>query len=102
LGKNKTMSTLKLFPILHGKVFHAIPWDAIAPFEEQAHSNHSQTLTRLAERGGLSTAEAVAVMQSKGWLDRWNCWRLTPEQSEEAEAQLLTIISEHWNKRAKL
>lgn len=45
----------------------AIPWVVIAPCERQANNNHHQTLERLAERGGLSACEAVAVLESRKW-----------------------------------
>lgn len=45
----------------------SIPWEMIAPHERQAQRNHSQTLKRLAERGGLSPCEAVAVMLDRRW-----------------------------------
>lgn len=35
--------------------------------EEQAQRNHSQTLKLLAERGGLSPAEMLAVMDRRPW-----------------------------------
>jgi hypothetical protein len=38
----------------------------VAPHEEQAQRNHDQTLQRLAERGGLSPAELLAVLQDRG------------------------------------
>ena len=44
-----------------------IPWDVIEPHEEQALKNHGQTLKRLAERGGLSVCEAVAVLEDRPW-----------------------------------
>lgn len=40
-----------------------VPWDLLAPHEKQALRNHDQTLKRLAERGGLSPAEMVAVIE---------------------------------------
>jgi len=40
----------------------AIPWDVLEPHEPQALRNHSQTLKRLAERGGLCPLEISAVM----------------------------------------
>jgi hypothetical protein len=43
----------------------AIPWDLIAPFEAQALINHDQSLQRLAERGGLSPDEMLAVMENR-------------------------------------
>lgn len=44
-----------------------IPLAMIAPHENQAHLNHRQTLQRLAERGGLSACEAVAVLEDRRW-----------------------------------
>lgn len=44
-----------------------IPWAMIQPHERQAHANHSQTLKRLAERGGLSASEAMAVLEDRPW-----------------------------------
>jgi hypothetical protein len=35
--------------------------------EEWAQKNHHQTLTRLAERGGLSLCEAAAIIQRRPW-----------------------------------
>ncbi len=43
-----------------------VPWDFVAPHEDQATRNHSQTLKRLAQRGGLSPAELVAVVTGQG------------------------------------
>lgn len=56
-----------LFPILQDEQIRAIPWEVLAPHERQAQRNHSQTLRRLAERGGLSPAEAVAVLDGLDW-----------------------------------
>jgi lambda repressor-like predicted transcriptional regulator len=46
----------------------SIPWDMISPHEKQAALNHGgQSLARLAERGGLSPCEAVAVLEDRKW-----------------------------------
>lgn len=45
----------------------SIPWSLIAPHAEWAWHNHRQTLERLAERGGLSPCEAVAVLEGRPW-----------------------------------
>lgn len=50
----------------------SIPWDMIAPHERQADRNHYQTLKRLAERGGLSPAEAVAVLEDREYRQMGN------------------------------
>lgn len=44
-----------------------IPWTAIAPHEQQAQKNHGQSLARLAERGGLSWNEALAVLEDRAY-----------------------------------
>lgn len=57
-----------LFPILGertGDPKTYIPWAVIAPHEGQALKNHQQTLERLAQRGGLDPAEAVAVLEDR-------------------------------------
>ena len=54
---------MKEFPIMTKKGKEYIPYDIIKPHEEQALKNHcGQTLDRLAARGGLSWAEAYAVL----------------------------------------
>ena len=47
------------YPIMGGP---AVPWEMIRPHAQQAIVNHDQTLERLAERGGLSPAEAICVL----------------------------------------
>lgn len=53
------------FPILQGGP--SIPWRLIEPHGRQALANHSQTLERLAERGGLGPCEALAVLEDRPW-----------------------------------
>jgi len=52
------------FPIMGGP---SIPWFIIAPWDGQAQKNHNQSLERLAQRGGLSPCEAVAVLMGRKW-----------------------------------
>ena len=60
---------MKEFPIMTKKGKEYIPYDIIKPHEEQALKNHcGQTLDRLAERGGLSWAEAYAVLTDSNFL----------------------------------
>jgi hypothetical protein len=61
---------MRLFPIMgseigSGKSF--IPWNVIAPHEQQAQCNHSQSLECLTQRGGLAPCEALAVMEDREW-----------------------------------
>lgn len=61
------------FPILESSRKHlptlprGVPWEFVAQFEKQAQSNHSQTLKRLAERGGLCWTELADVVEGKSW-----------------------------------
>jgi hypothetical protein len=49
-----------------------IPLELIEPHDEQARRNHgNQSLFRLAQRGGLSACEAVAVIEDKGFYEYW-------------------------------
>lgn len=43
----------------------SIPWAMIEPHAEQADKNHYQSLARLADRGGLSACEALAVLEDR-------------------------------------
>jgi hypothetical protein len=45
----------------------AVPWDSLSPHLTQALRNHGQTLARLAERGGLSACEALAIIEDRRW-----------------------------------
>jgi hypothetical protein len=51
--------------------------------DRQAHRNHEQSLERLAERGGLSLQEALALMNEK----KWTAYRETTD-----EAALLMLL----------
>lgn len=54
-----------------------IPWRIVEDHEARAKRNHHQTLERLAERGGLSPCEIVALLEdrpweSMPWKEAWN------------------------------
>jgi hypothetical protein len=57
-----------VFPIL-GPMWapREVPWWLVEPHRRQALANHSQTLERLAERGGLDPTELVAVLEDRPW-----------------------------------
>lgn len=46
-----------------------VPWDFLRPHEQQALDNHSQSLAKLAERGGLGPAEMLAVVEDKSFRE---------------------------------
>lgn len=56
------------------KFLRSIPWELIKDHEAQAYKNHSQTLSRLNERGGLDPVEMYAVMNNL----LWNKVKLSP------------------------
>jgi len=64
----------------------AVPWSLLAPHEARARRNHSQSLERLAERGGLSPAEMVDVIRGLPW---------DTTRSENAVPILLQMLREH-------
>jgi len=79
--------TIRQFPVLHVERVREptmsvppitrVPWDFVAPHELQVRRNHQQTLERLAERGGLSETELLAVLEDRLWcsMDRENATR---------------------------
>jgi hypothetical protein len=73
----------RIYPILNDKFINGIPWEVIAPHEQQAKRNHSQTLSGLAGRGGLSACEAVAILLDQPWR-KLNPWF--------ARAKLISIV----------
>jgi hypothetical protein len=44
-----------------------VPWEFVAPHEQQAIKNHDQTLKRLAARGGLSWSELDLIIRDQDW-----------------------------------
>ena len=70
----------------------SIPWSVIAPFEDQAKRNHSQTLRRLAERGGLDPFEALAVLTGRTWREAWPSG---PGDEQDALDDLARIVASH-------
>jgi len=79
------------FPVLYGYTLKgldwmpkSIPWSEAEKFREQAHTNHGQTLERLAERGGLAPEEI---------LDAYNGMRLNfGKQSAEYHLEAFALV----------
>ena len=63
---------------------HSVPWAFLAPHEEWAKWNHSQTLTRLAECGGLWPCEMIAIVEHRRHRDMTD---------EEAATRLLELLA---------
>lgn len=57
------------YPILGTRPQQYIPRGLLAIHEGQAWKNHGQSLSQLAQRGGLSWAEALAIIEGKNWRD---------------------------------
>ena len=47
----------------------SVPWILVEPHEKQAKANHYQTLARLAQRGGLSPIELLAVLHDQDYYE---------------------------------
>ena len=85
------------FPVLGHKrdkfPLDCVPWAFLAPHENQARRNHGQTLERLAERGGLSAKEMLAVVTGQHWMQ--TCWKI---DNPQANRQLLQHL-EAWKEK---
>ena len=42
-----------------------VPWEIVAPHQEQAIQNHGQTLEKLHGRGGVSIQELYAILRDR-------------------------------------
>ena len=76
------------YPILQGEARRSqgpyprsVQWDLVKDHECQAQSNHSQSLARLAERGGLSPKELWCIVHDKKYYD--------PASQEMTEAKVM-------------
>jgi hypothetical protein len=72
---------MKTFPIHEASIKRAreqhfqsplvVSFDLVRRHEEQAYANHAQTVERLAERGGLTWLELLAVLVDKRWSSEY-------------------------------
>lgn len=100
----------RLFPIMHRRPYDRngttdqqcrradnlfavvnLPWAMIEPHAGQAMRNHWQTLERLAERGGLSACEALAVLEDREW-------RPIPEASAHSQLAVKVLAARGWRR----
>lgn len=75
------------FPIMSSNLMASVPWAFLAPHEAQAQRNHSQSLKRLAERGGLAACEAIDIVKGL----RWNT---TKFNAEDNARELINMVRE--------
>ncbi len=69
----------------------AVPYAMVEAHEGQAKANHDQTVARLAERGGLSVAEMLAVLEDRPWSSREH-----PKRTDVAcLPELLRLVAAH-------
>lgn len=83
-----TVSRPRWFPIMGVKFDRhrpGIPWHLMEACEKQALHNHQQTVARLAERGGLHPAEALAVLEGHPYVAM---------PFAEAERRLRQVVAE--------
>lgn len=61
----KTLQSLNKSGCLFAVI--GVPWDLMLQHEDQCQRNHSQSVQRLHERGGLDACEAVAALEDREW-----------------------------------
>ena len=85
----------KSFPIHSHDAKHlpltSVPWDFLEPHREQIERNHSQTLERLAERGGLALEEMYYGIRGER-LRFGSDSRRNPRAGEIVLAELVCFI----------
>lgn len=64
----------------------SVPIRVLDPYRRRAFTNHSQSLERLAARGGLSPCELVAILEDRRWhaMDAGDAQRRLSELLEVA------------------
>lgn len=87
----------------------SVPWEVMAPHESQAQRNHSQSLQRLAERGGLGTGEAWCIVNDiecptdkATWADYDAKWKAFAERINLHYDELEKLRRENAEMRAEL
>ncbi len=61
-----------------------VPMKFMAQFRVRIMKTHSQTVERLAERGGMTPTEICAAMYDKGFFTYWGHKKITDEQTKFA------------------
>jgi len=64
-------AALRLYPIQDGP---SVPWIVMLAHESQSQKNHSQSVTRIAERGGYGAAEAWCIVNDIGFFEGEKKW----------------------------
>lgn len=75
------------YPILGSKPKQYIPYGLLLQHENQAWENHGQSLRQLEQRGGLSWAESLAIIEGKKW-------RESIQNDNEAEPIVKGLVAE--------
>ena len=70
---------LENMPVMKGVNIKSIPMRLLQPYEEQALRNHSQSLQRLAERGGMDSSEFLGMVSGL----RWSLLKVRPDDEAE-------------------
>lgn len=113
------LAVREMFPIQDGP---SVPWEVMVPHEARAKANHGgQTLSRLAERGGLGAGEAWCVVNGielgridkakwvefeKAWIGyaerinlRWDELNNLSEENAKLKANIQGIV-DSWNQNS--
>lgn len=68
-GEQGITMSIENMPVMRGVKIKSIPMDLLKPFEPQAVRNHSQSLQRLAERGGMCPTEILGIIRGLRWIE---------------------------------
>lgn len=85
-GPTTGQSAASMLNAGHSTMVIGIPWTLIAQHESQCLRNHSQTPQQLHNRGGLSSCEAVAVLEDRPW---------SPMDEVVAQDRLMEIVNDY-------
>jgi hypothetical protein len=66
-GGQEIVMPLENMPVMRGVNIKQISMKLLQPYEEQALRNHSQSLQRLAERGGMNACEILGIIRGLRW-----------------------------------
>ncbi len=72
-----------------------LPMKFMAQFRVRIMKTHSQTIERLAERGGLAPSEICAAMYDQNFFSYWGYGKVTDKQTTFAINMIIMKLNEY-------
>ncbi len=97
-----TEVAIRKYPVLGYTGLTEVPWGIMVGHERQAIENHSQTLERLAERGGLHPIEMACILSDRPYYTKKDgrLWTLSlPKALAVIDAHIKGFERRHKQKR---